>query len=39
MPTSARPFLILCVMGVRILSKKEMRQLILYSPADIDRLE
>jgi len=26
-------------MGVRILSKKEMRQLILYSPADIDRLE
>ena len=26
-------------MGIRILSKKELRQLVLYSPAHIDRLE
>jgi prophage regulatory protein len=26
-------------MGIRILSKKDVRQLVLYSPAHIDRLE
>jgi prophage regulatory protein len=26
-------------MGIRILSKKELRQLVLYSPAQIDRME
>ena len=26
-------------MGIRILSKKDLRQLVLYSPAQIDRLE
>ena len=26
-------------MGIRILSKKDLRQLVLYSPAHIDRLE
>ena len=26
-------------MGIRILSKKDVRQLVLYSPAQIDRME
>ena len=26
-------------MGIRMLSKKDLRQLVLYSPAQIDRLE
>ena len=26
-------------MGIRILSKKDLRQMVLYSPAQIDRLE
>jgi prophage regulatory protein len=26
-------------MGIRILSKKDLRQLVLYSPAQIDRME
>lgn len=26
-------------MGIRLLSKKDLRQLVLYSPAQIDRLE
>jgi prophage regulatory protein len=33
------PTYVSATMGIRILSKKDLRQLVLYSPAHVDRLE
>jgi prophage regulatory protein len=33
------PAYVATTMGIRILSKKDLRQLVLYSPAQIDRME